>query len=339
MAQQYDRRMRGINIGVMLVFVVSILAICGLSFYLVIGSLQGERKEPKTNLAGITVSTLIELEDEEAFPDALTIGADGNLYSGSFCTGEIWRITPEGESETFLKKDSGVGAASGMAFSPSGDLFVIDRDDCDPRKSISKIKKIAPDGTVSDFGDIENNEILSSLAFSPDGILYATDTQLGEIRFYTPDGTGATWWELPERRNEARPTGLEYDPVNHALVVADTNNGFIYRVEITPEGQPGNSTEIYEQSSGELDGLTLDDDGNLIITRFDTSEVAMIDTAGNFTILAENFREPSDVAYMDGKIYVANFDGISLAPVVGIFIDPSLPFTIDVVDITEFQQQ
>ncbi|HLA45807.1 MAG TPA: hypothetical protein VJZ27_20330, partial [Aggregatilineales bacterium] len=51
------------------------------------------------------------------------------------------------------------------------------------------------------------------------------------------------------------------------------------------------------------------------------------------TVLARDFREPSDVAYLDGRIYVTNFDGVSLAPVISLIIDPALPFSIDVIDL------
>lgn len=335
---KHNRQMRRFNLGVIGLFVVSIVAICGLSAYLVINSLQGERREPKTNILGVKVDTLVELEGDKAYPESLTIGPDGNIYAGSFCTGELWRITPDGEIETFIKKDSGIGAVSGMAFSPDGSLYVVDRVDCDPRKSTSKLKKIAADGTISDFGKVTEDEILNSLVFTPDGLLYATDTQLSEVRVYTPDGQGQTWWEVPEQgTDDARPTGLAYDEANNALLVADSSSGTIFRVSITPEGEPGEVTELYHQSQHELDGLTLDDSGNLIFTIYDSGEVAMLETNGTFTILAENFREPSDVAYQDGRIYVTNFDPVSLAPVVGFLIDPSLPFTIDIIDITEFE--
>ncbi len=333
----HTRRMRRFNLLLVLLFVGGIVAICGFSLYVTLDSIQGERNEPKTNMEGIRIETLVEFEDKKAYPEALTIAADGSLYSGSYCTGEIWKITTDGAMETYLQADSGVGAASGMAFSPSGDLYVIDRENCDPRKSVSKIKKITPDGTVTDFGDIPDTELLNSLAFAPDGTLYATDTQLGEVRFYTPDGTGATWWELPEPRENARPTGLEYDPVHHALVVADSSNGVVYRVVIGEDGKPGDITEIYEQRERELDGLTVDDEGNVIFTIYDSNQVAMVDEMGLFTVLAEDFREPSDVAYLDGKVYVTNFDGVSLAPLVSMIVDPSLPFTIDVIDMTEFE--
>lgn len=335
---QHESRMRRLNLSVIGLFVVSLLAICGLSFYLLVNSIQGERREPKTNIVGVKVETLVELEGDKAYPESLTIGPDGNIYSGSFCTGEIWRLTPQGDIETFVEADSGIGAVSGMAFSPDGDLYVVDRLECDPRKSTSALKKITPDGTVSDFGKASDNEILNSLIFTPDGVLYVTETQLGEIRVFTPDGQARTWWELPEvGGDDARPTGLTYDPTIHALVVADSSSGTVYRISITPEGQPGEVTELYHQSQHELDGLTLDDRGNLILTLFDSSEVALLDRAGNFTILAENFREPSDVAYQDGRIYVTNFDPVSLAPVVSLLIDPSLPFTIDVIDLSEFE--
>lgn len=311
----------------------AVVLICIISVLLFARTYQTNRRIPFTELPGVTVTTLIELKGDRAYPEAITVGPDGYLYSGSFCTGEIWRISPQGELEIWLPTHSGIHAVSGMAFAPDGTLYVADRGDCDPRKGISSLKRVLPDKTVEPWGAVSEDEILNGLTFDREGRLYAADTQLGEVRRYNENGEGQVWWELPANPNDPLPTGIKYDPASHAILVTDTNNGTLYRISIEENGEVGQADTLYNQSGRSLDGLTLDDEGRIIFTSFDNNEVVRLEADGRTTRLAKNFREPSDVAFLDGRVYVTNFDSLSLAPFISLLIDPSLPFTIDVIDL------
>lgn len=319
---------------------LAVVAICGITLFLIRQALQGERREPRPVLEGVAVYTLEELPGKKAYPDALTIGPDRNIYVGSFCTGEIWRLTPEGTRSTFVGAGK-IKAVAGLAFAPNGWLYVADRGDCDPRRGVSKLKRISPDGkTIEQIGRIDEEDIPNALAFDRDGVLYITDTQHSNIRRLNQGGILETWWELPSEDEKALPTGLVYDAANDAFFVADTANGTIYRVGIDGESrQPLPEEILYQEGERELEGLALDDQGRLIFTLFDVNKVARRESDGSIIILAENFREPSEVAYLDERIYVTNFDGISLAPVLGWLIDPSLPFTVDVIDLREVEAE
>lgn len=311
-------------------FIVSIIFICGLSAVLIVRAVQGDRREATASFEGVTVDAFVEFDDEEAYPEAITVGADGNLYSGSFCTGEVWRISPEGAVETLV--DGGISSVYGLAYSPDDLLYVVDHGDCEPGNAASSIKTVDMDGNVAEFTEADDSLILNGLAFDGAGVLYAIDAQNGEVRTYDAAGESNVWWELPE--NDPRPTGIAYDEARNALIVADSNNGIVYRVTIGEDGELDDIETLYEREERELDGLTVDDQGRVIFTIYDTNRVALLDENGQFEILAEDFREPSDVAYLDGRIYVTNFDSISLAPVISWMIGPSLPFTIDVIDLS-----
>jgi sugar lactone lactonase YvrE len=315
-------------------FILAALAICALSAVLIVRSFQGERKEPFPAQEGIIVETLVKLPGDRAYPEAVTLGTDGYLYSGSFCTGELWRISPQGKLETWLKAGSGIAAVSGMAFDSDGILYVVDHGNCDPRHSVSSIKRVLPDKTVESWGEVNEDVILNGLTFDANGVLYATDTQRGEVLTFDEQGSAAVWWELPSEPNDALPTGITYDPNNNALVIADSGNGIIYRVAIGEDGQAGVVQTLFERSQRALDGLTLDDQGRVIFTSFDDDRILRLEPTGETTILARDFRDPSDVVYQAGRIYVTNFDGVSLAPFISLILDPSLPFTIDVIDLT-----
>jgi sugar lactone lactonase YvrE len=329
-----QRVRRGRDFGILIGLILSALLICLASGWLMVDSLQGERSEPFSDVTGITVQPLVELEGERAFPEAITIGPDEFIYSGSYCTGEIWRISPQGELAIWLPADAGIGAVSGLAFGPDGSLYVIDRASCDPRRSVSTLKRVLPDKTVQDFGTVTDDEILKELAFDSQGRLYVTDTQLAQVRRFDEQGNAEVWWEMPENPNKAQPRGMAYDPQQNALIVADTRNGLIYRMPITENGAVGEYSVLYEDANHSLDGLTLDETGRVIFTSYDEDSVLRLEADGSTTRLATDFRDPSDVAYLDGKVYVTNFDSVSLAPVVSLLLDPMLPFTIDVIDLT-----
>jgi sugar lactone lactonase YvrE len=321
----------------MLIFLsLAALAICGLSFNLIVAALRGDRQEPFADVDGASVQTLVELVGDRAYPKALTIGPDGFIYSGSACTGELWRISPEGELEVWLPSDSGIEALVSLAFAPDGTLYAIDSQSCDPRASVSKIQKIDPQTKiVSPWSPVAEDQILYALAFDGAGRLYASDTQNGLIYRYDEGGVASTWWELPDDPNSPQPRGLAYDPQNEALVVADSSNGFIYRVAIAEDGSPGDFTALYEDSQHNLEGIALDDEGRVIFVSYDEDDILRLENLGMSIRLAANFRDPANVAFADDRIYVTNFDGLSLSPLVSIIYEPSLPFTIDVIDLSQ----
>jgi len=336
---EVDKKQQSIARRIVFFFGISITAIiliCGVTVLLIRSALMTDRREPNPVMPGVVVRSFNELPGDRAYPEAITIGPDGNIYVGSFCTGDIWKITPEGERELWSKGgEDRVRAASGMVFGPDGFLYVADHGDCNPRRSTSSIKRISADGqTIEVFGNINKNDIPNSLVFDSEGSLYLTDTQNGTIRRLDEDGRFGTWWLLPDISKEARPTGLAYDASTDTLIVADTNSGSIYRIGFTEDREPLTEQLIYRNDSRELDGLAVDENGRIYVTIFNQNEVAVLqaDESG-LDVLAGDFREPSDIAYLDGVLYVTNFDSLSLAPLLGLIIDPALPFSVDAIEL------
>ncbi|PJF39389.1 MAG: hypothetical protein CUN55_14480, partial [Phototrophicales bacterium] len=277
--------------------VVVLLLICGLTLVLIRGTISGTRREPKPVLAGVIVETFVELPGKRAYPDSITIGPDGNLYVSSYCEGDIWRITPDGQLDVYFDGDDGIGAASGLAFAPDGMLYVIDGGDCSPRKWSATLKRIAPETkTVERVTNIGTEDLPNALAFDADGNLYVSDSRTGAIRRLEGENF-ITWWDAPSR--DASLTGLAYDFVNNGLVTADTENGILYRVPIMPDGTAGNPQVLVDNTDIELDGLTVDDRGRVFFTQYNLNQVAMYQPESGVTILAKDFRQPSDIAYLN----------------------------------------
>lgn len=327
----YESRRRGFRF--LFIFItVSLIVICGLTAILIRNALLGDRREPVAVLPGVVVSTLAELPGDDVFPEAITLGPDGHIYVSSYCTGDILRVTTEGEVNTYYSGDD-IGAASGIAFSPEGELYVVDGGDCNPRSWSATIKRISADGqSVEQVTNVDENDIPNALAFDAEGVLYMTDTQNGTLR-RLEDDEFLDWWQSPD--SEARLTGLAFDASDNTFLVADTEYGKLWRVGFDDEGRSTEGELLFEQEDRELDGITLDDQGRIFVTLFNTNQVALWQPDIGFTILAEDFREPSDIVYVDGIIYVTNFDSVSLAPLVGWLLEPSLPFTIDQIELPD----
>src|SRR5690606_19703748 len=45
---------------------------------------------------GVTVSEFATLPDDDSYPASITVGADGFVYTGSYVSGALWKIAPDG---------------------------------------------------------------------------------------------------------------------------------------------------------------------------------------------------------------------------------------------------
>ncbi len=321
-----ESRRRSVTV-VMAILIVALLLICGLTLVLVRNTITGTRREPQPVLAGVQVQTFVELPGNRAYPDSITVGPDGNLYVSSYCEGDIWRITPDGDLEVYFDGDQGIGAASGLAFGPDGSLYVIDGGNCSPRRWSATLKRIAPDAQIVErVSNIGTEDLPNALVFDATGNLYVSDSRTGIIRRLEGDDF-ITWWDAPS--GNASLTGLAYNTLTNSLIAADTANGILYSIPIEADGAAGNPQVLVDNTDDELDGLTVDERGRIFFTKYSRNQVAMYQPGFGITILAEDFREPSDIAYVDGVLYVINADAVSLAPLISLIVNPSLPFTVD----------
>lgn len=333
-AEQQQGRVRRVIIW-MGIIIILLVVVCGFVVFLIRDSFD-ERSEPRAVLDGADVHSLVELNDEDAYPKAITVGADGNLYVSGYCSGKIWQITPEGDLTTWYD-GAQIGAASGIAFTANGDLYVADRGDCDPRNGTASLKRISADGqTVETIAGVGRDDLPNFMTVDKTDTVFFTDNQNGAIYSIDAEGTMQTWWDMPETDDqEPLPTGIAYDAITDTLLIAETNSGSIFRVQFDSNRQPLMPQEtIYQNDDRELDGLTLDEAGNVVVTLINVHKVARI-MDGTAIIIAEDFRQPSDVVYLNNALYVTNFDGVSLAPIISFFVSPSLPFTVDVVELPE----
>jgi len=186
-------------------------------------------------------------------PTSMTIGPDGRLYVSSRFEGQVYRIDENGAYESIAQD---VGVACGIAFDPSGALFVGDRS--------GTIFRITPDGRTESFASLPASVAAFHLARGPDGYLYVSAPTLATsdpIYRLAPDGRVET---LPHLFG--RPQGLAFDAAGR-LFVTDAVAGAtgIYRVPLE-----GGAPELYVSGPG-LVGLAFGPAGQLVVVSSETA--------------------------------------------------------------------
>ena len=139
------------------------------------------------------------------------------------------------------------------------------------------------------------------LAFGPDGSLFVTCS--GEDGHPTivrrrPDG-GVERFSDDVR---AYPNGCVVTPDGDALLVVESHGQRVVRVPIRGDGSAGPPETICELPDTDPDGIALDEDGALWITRYRPDGLVRIDPSGDVEVvvddpLARTFDAPTNLAF------------------------------------------
>lgn len=305
-------------------------------------------------VAGYTVSEYMPLPDDDAFPAAVAVDANGTLYTGSYVSGAVWAITTNRVMVEIPGTREQIGSVTGLTVGPDGLLYVLDR--ISPLQTAgARVWTIAPDETLTLLHDFtgERADILQlpdDIAVDSAGRIYITDRGISAnndiVYRITPDGTEGVWWQSPPVTNARSyaPTGLAYDAERSVLYVTDSTLDILYQVPINPDGSAGENVVLYDRRQGNeptppgFDGVTVDDQGRVYVAALGTNRIGMYDpNTGLMTYIAGNFRGAADVVFspLTQRLYVANWDQRSLLPTQVLFLmvetRPHLPFALDVI--------
>jgi serine/threonine protein kinase, bacterial len=285
--------------------------------------------------SNVTVTQFVALPDDDSYPSAVTVASDGTVYTGSYATGAVWKITSGGEISEIAGTRDSIGSVVGLTTAPDGTLYILDRENSDPRTSGGKIWRLQSTlETFATISDVTGFVSPTDITLDAQGNVYVADRGRKEVWRFNPDGTnGVPWWFVGENEVGTLPTGLAFDAANNAILITDSELNRVYRVGVD-SGYPGEI--IYSFSSvvnhPGFDGLTVAPDGQIYIAALSQNGIVRF-KEGEISYIAGTFRGSSDVAAApDGRLYVANFDSAALV-LPG--VQPQLPFGIDVITFGE----
>ena len=336
-------------------FVVAVVAI--LFFLTAFLYFQNIRAMPRTIPAaipgaGVNVSEFVQLDEADSYPATVAVAPDGTVYSASYVTGVVWRITADGTIQTIPNTEEQIGSVNAITVDSTGTVYVLDR--LDPLllngaviwriqgDMLEQVISIPPQGRR--FVGFAND-----IAVDTAGNLYIADVlyapgQGRVLRITQATGEIDEWWQMPDAStdNPSAPAGLAYDSSTNTLLVTDAARDAIYRVSLS-NTEPTAET-LYQFSGTDsderpgLNGITVTNEGVIYVAAVGLNRVARLED-GNLVYLAAGFRGGSDVAYdaVGQRLFVNNWDQRWLLPVDFLFLsqqfEAHLPFSIDVIEL------
>jgi sugar lactone lactonase YvrE len=303
---------------------------------------SGERVVSQALVPEVTVRQFAALPDDDAYPAAVAVAPDGTVYTGSYASGAVWAIDPDGNVRELPGAREAIGAVTGLAVAPDGSILVVDQEDTDPRSAGGSVQRIAADGSVSLFATISDERGFvapNDIVIDGSGAIYVSDPGRNEIwRFSDEAGsvTGDVWWvpPAPAEGTTNSITGLAYDPTRDAIVVTDPEANKVYRIAIAD----GSVETVYQHGSRAnppgFDGATVAPDGTLYVAALGQNGIAIVNN-GDLDYIAGLFRGASDVEYAaPNRLYVTNFDQTSIVVPI---VEPQLPFALDVIELNALE--
>jgi gluconolactonase len=204
-----------------------------------------------------------QLADGFIFTEGPACDADGNIYFSDIPNERIHKWSLDGKLTTF-REDS--GRANGLYFDCDGNLLACEGGN-------RRLTCIAPDGKVTVLAESYDGKKLNSpndLWIDPRGGVYFTDPRYGNQEGLEQDGF-FVYYLPPDREqlirvldNLVKPNGVIGTEDGKLLYVADAGDSKTYVYRIQADGSLTNRKLIAPVGS---DGMTLDEKGNLYLTR------------------------------------------------------------------------
>lgn len=316
-----------------LTLAIGAVVIAALTWF-VIGS--APRSQAIALAEDVTVAEFARLPGDGAYPAALAISGDGAVYTGSYQTGALWIISPQGDVREILGARDRIGSVTGLDAAADGALFILDRlTPLDAQGAI--IWRYAAD-ELSAIVEIPADEtagvmLPDDIAVDSEGRIYISDRDPARVWRYSRAGKneGVIWRGSADLKTA--PTGLAYDAARDALLISDSERDAVYRLPLTGDIADARATaeslfDDQAQNDYGFDGIAVTSAGDIFLALLNWNRVARLDE-GALTMLARDFRGASDLAYDAARrrLFVTNWNQFSL----GFGTRPQLPFAIDVI--------
>lgn len=237
----------------------------------------------------------IQLPANFQYPNGIAHASDGTLYVGSITSGQILRIAPDGQTETFFPGNDEVFAATALRLDESrGILWGSSPDFLGTRSPSGEIVRRLPrvfaidirSGKVLRVIPMPEGGFSNDIALDPQGGVYITDSTLARIHYLASGTAQLQTWATDERfRAERIGLGGIARQSDGVLIVGHYSNGELFKVTPQPQGKPRVEVIPLERRLENPDGMQFAADGSLILT-----EGAV--ESGNGRLLRINISEP-----------------------------------------------
>jgi len=231
-------------------------------------------------------------------PEGLTVGPDGNVYVTTFgfnSTGEqaglgqLFVFSPQGKLIRQVAVQGSEEHLLGLGFQPGikDKVLIIDF-------GAGKVLNVDTKTGASTLftSAVLPGAGLNALTFDKAGNVYVSDSFNGIVqKVGSAGGTSTVWAQDPPPTPTHPPVltpngfppfganGIEFNPAQTIMYVANTANDTIVQVPVNPDGTAGTPTVLTNSING-ADGIAVDRQGNIWVCANQSDEIVVIDPTG-----------------------------------------------------------
>ncbi len=233
-------------------------------------------------------ATLQKLADGFTFSEGPASDTEGNIYFSDIPNNRIHLWSLDGKLTTFREES---GGANGLFFDKQGNLLICEHNN-------RRITKLSPKGEITVLADNYEGKKFNSpndLWPSPNGGIYFSDPRYfdytgveldGYHIYYIPPAGGPVIRVID---NLVKPNGVIGTVDGKQLYVSDAQETYVYT--INSDGSLSDRKLAATQGS---DGMTIDEQGNLYITR---NGVHIYSKAGEKLVSIDIPEPPTNVTF------------------------------------------